>query len=186
MQSEKEGYIFEELGCTVSEEESEQAEKELKLLVFEKNILEDILSSIQNESSRSIDPADRERIYKKYENQLRSIEEHMNRYRLVVKLRKLEVGRMKLLGMLKDRLEYIDREIRELRSTLGKQKREAREAKPKLETVDSKQSRSRTVEPREADRIEAIEQIEEKDELQKLQEDVMAALEKLEQLDLEL
>ncbi|MEM2739833.1 MAG: hypothetical protein QXQ29_03430 [Candidatus Bathyarchaeia archaeon] len=184
MQSEKGGYIFEELGCTISEEESEQAERELKLLVFERNLLEEILSGIQGaESSGSIDPADREKIYKKYEDQLRSIEERMGRYRLVVKLRKLELGRMRLLTTLKDRLERIDKEIKELRSALGRQKREA---KPKIEAADSKQIRSRTVEAREAKQTEAIEQIEEKDELQKLQEDIMATLEKLEQLDLEL
>lgn len=182
MQSEKGGYVFEELGYTISEEESEQAEKELKLLVFEKNLLEEILSGIQDaESSGSIDPADKEKIYKKYEDQLRSIEERISKYRLIVKLRKLELGRMKLLSMLKDRLERIDKEIKELRSALGKQRREV---KPKIETADSKQIRSRTVEAREAKQVETIEQMEEKDELQKLQEDIMATLEKLEQLDL--
>jgi hypothetical protein len=181
MQPEKGGYIFEELGCTVSDDELEQVEKELKLLSFEKRILEEILFSIQNdESSRSIDPADREKIYRKYEDQLRSIEERMNKCKLIVKLRRLELGRMKLLSILKDRLEYIDREIKELRSALGKQKKEA---KPKLEAVDSKQTRSRTV---EAKQVEMVEQVEEKDDLQKLQEDIIATLEKLEQLDLEL
>jgi len=181
MQPEKGGYVFEELGCTISEEESEQVEKELKLLTFEKRILEEILFSIQNdESFRSIDPTDREKIYRKYEDQLRSIEERMNKYKLIVKLRRLELGRMKLLSMLKDRLEYIDREIRELRSALGKQRKET---KPKPEVVDSKQTKSRSI---EAKQVEVVEHVEEKDELQKLQEDIIATLEKLEQLDLEL
>ncbi|MBS7642564.1 MAG: hypothetical protein QW374_02000 [Candidatus Bathyarchaeia archaeon] len=181
MQSEKGGYIFEDLGCTVSDEESEQAERELKLLLFEKGLLEDILSSIQD--AGSIDPSDRERIYRKYDDQLRSIEERIGRCRLVVKLRKLELGRMKLLDMLRDRLENLDREIMEIRSTLGKQRRESR---TKPEVVESKQARSRVAEARGVKQVEVVEDLGERDELQKLQEDIMATLEKLEQLDLEL
>lgn len=172
----KGGYTFRELGITVSEEEASRAERELRLLEIEKSIAEDALSKLyEAEASGLITSADREKISRRYESYLKEAEVKMNECRLLIRLRRLEVGRAELLAMLAGKLEALDRRIEELRSMLSERRRRT-QPQPKS-TVERRTGRTEVepVKPEESG----------DDELQKLQEEIRAALEKLEQIELE-
>jgi hypothetical protein len=105
---------------SVSQEEVEKARKELRLLEVEKDIAQYALMKIyEAEAGGLMTAAERDSLAERYKAQMKSVEERILRNQMLITLRELEVGQSELVKMFNEKFTELENRIQEIRSRLG-------------------------------------------------------------------
>ncbi|MEM4298170.1 MAG: hypothetical protein QW815_07375 [Nitrososphaerota archaeon] len=161
---------------SVNEEEIKKARKELKTLRLEKELLAGALTRVyEAEVEGKITKEERELLASKYKEQLKSVEAKLSDLELVVEVGELESLRRELVGLLEKKIAQIESRLNEARIKLGR----VRAEKPEAPVIEKREERK--VEKRRPDVGEA--DVDEK--VKALREEVLEALARLEQMDIE-
>lgn len=162
-------------------EELERKKREMRTLMVERDMLSSALMKIyEAESEGRITKEEREIISKRYSEQIKEIETKLKDAELYVEVGELERLRDELLSLFQNKIQNIEARLDEARQRLGtfssvKTVEQLREAKPEqaneLEEVIQKKTRQELPEPER--------------KVMELRQEIMQALSKLEQIDIE-
>jgi hypothetical protein len=163
----------------VTEVELERAKRELKTLLLEKELVAGAITRLyEAEAAGRIGREDRERLSAKYKEQLREIEAKLSDLNLIIEVGELENLRQELLNLFEKKIAQIEDRLKEARAQLealrGLRQPAAEEAKPK-EVVEEKKVERRKKPP----------ESEAESKIKEIREEVLDALARLEQIDLE-
>lgn len=163
----------------VTEVELERAKRELKTLLLEKELVAGAITRLyEAEAAGRIGREDRERLSAKYKEQLREIEAKLSDLNLIIEVGELENLRQELLNLFEKKIAQIEDRLKEARAQLealrGLRQPAAEEAKPK-EAVEEKKVERRKKPP----------ESEAESKIKEIKEEVLDALARLEQIDLE-
>jgi len=155
--------------------ELEKARKELNALLLEKELLSSALTRVyEAEVQSKITKEEREQLSKKYREQLKTVEEKLSNAELLIEVEELDNLRSELVGLferkigqIESRLNKAKARLEEIRVPISKSiapaKLESKEEKPKMKAEET--------------RVE--------DKVKALREEVLQALDRLEQIDIE-
>jgi hypothetical protein len=150
----------------------ERAKQEAKLLSLEKENLAAIITGFYEAEARGeITPEERKLLVAKYEAQFQSVSNRLAELGLYIEVGELEKLREEIVALLKGRLEQIEARLRELRSRLPSP---APAAEPKPPPIEEKPKPARE-RPQEELSVEG--------RVRKIREEVLKALERLEQVE---
>jgi hypothetical protein len=194
---------------SVSQEEVEKARKELRLLEVEKDIAQYALMKIyEAEAGGLMTAAERDSLAERYKAQMKSVEERILRNQMLITLRELEVGQSELVKMFNEKFTELENRIQEIRSRLGygvslssaqapapaPAQASIPKAQPSVrgtskaeqgEATPSRRSRERAA-GGEGEAAPAPPKTEAETEIERLRSEIQKALEKLEQIELEI
>jgi len=159
--------------------ELEKARRDLKTLVLEKELLSNAITRVyEAESAGKISKDERERLSSKYRDQLKNVETQLGDRGLVIEVGELENLRRELVNLLERKLDQIESRLKEIKPQLEHVKtidvESAGVKEPKTKTIEKK------VEPKtRAPEFEAEEKV------KAIRKEVLDALARLEQMDLE-
>lgn len=166
---------------SIPSSQADKAREDLRILGLEKEVVGFALTRLyEAEAAGTITKEDQVKLLEKYGAEMKQLDKQINTKEMIVKLFELEGTQNELIQMFNDRLVEIDREIKNMRAALGlipaeeAPKEEAKPAKPKKKE-DQKSPPPRTT-PRKTEAEQKLEAI---------QEEVLKALEKLEQIEIE-
>lgn len=153
----------------------ERARKELNTLLLEKDLLSGALTRVyEAEVQNKITKEEREQLSNKYRVQLKAVEEKLSNAELLIEVGELENLRDELIGL-------FERKIGQIESRLDK-------AKAKLEEIRvpiSKLPMPAKLERKEEKSKMKAEEARVEDKVKALREEVLQALDRLEQIDIE-
>ncbi len=162
-------------------EELERKKREMRTLMVERDLLSSALMRIyEAESEGRITKEEREMISKRYSDQIRQIETKLKDAELYVEVGELERLRDELLSLFQNKIQNIEARLDEAKQRLGafssvQNVEQLKEAKPEqaeeLEEVVQKKTRQELPEPER--------------KVMQLRQEIMEALSKLEQIDIE-
>ena len=163
----------------VTEVELERAKRELKTLLLEKELVAGAITRLyEAEAAGKIGREDRERLSAKYKEQLREIEAKLSDLNLIIEVGELENLRQELLSLFEKKIAQIEDRLKEARAQLealrGLQQPATEEVKPKA-----------TVEEKKVERKKKPPESEAESKIKEIREEVLDALARLEQIDLE-
>jgi len=163
----------------VTDVELERAKRELKTLLLEKELVTGAITRLyEAEAAGKIGREDRERLSAKYREQLREIEAKLNDLNLIIEVGELENLRQELLNLFERKIAQIEDRLKEARTQLealrGLQQTLKEEAKPKVVVEEKKVERKKKPPESEAE-----------SRIKEIREEVLDALARLEQIDLE-
>ena len=166
---------------SIPSSQADKARDDLRILVLEKEVVGFALTRLyEAEAAGKITKEDQVKLLEKYGAEMKQLDKQINTKEMIVKLFELEGTQNELIRMFNDRLVEIDREIKNMRAALGlvpteeAPKEEAKPTKPKKKEVQ------KTPPPRTTPR-----KTEAEEKLEAIQEEVLKALEKLEQIEVE-
>jgi len=155
--------------------ELEKARKELNALLLEKELLSSALTRVyEAEVQNKITKEEREQLSNKYREQLKAVEEKLSNAELLIEVGELENLRDELMGL-------FERKIGQIESRLDK-------ARAKLEEIRvpiSKPPMTAKIERKEEKSKMRAEEARVEDKVKALREEVLQALDRLEQIDIE-
>ncbi|MGQ9718263.1 MAG: hypothetical protein ACUVWK_00175 [Nitrososphaerales archaeon] len=155
--------------------ELEKARKELNALLLEKELLSGALTRVyEAEVQKKITKEEREQLSSKYREQLKMVEEKLGNAELLIEVGEMENLRNELLGL-------FERKIGQIESRLNR-------AKARLEEVRAPIPKSLTpvrAEQREEKPKAKTEEAKVEDKVKALRDEVLQALDRLEQMDIE-
>ena len=165
--------------ASVSEGELDRSKHEMRALVVERDLLSSALMRLyEAESEGRITREEREVIAKKYSEQVRTIEDKLKDVELVVEVGELEKLRDELVSLFREKVENIEARLDHAKERLGSAAPAAVKKQPvqvekgeELEKVVAKRARP--------------EMSESEKRVKELRDEVMEALTKLEEIDLE-
>lgn len=161
---------------SVDETEVKRARKELKTLLLEKELLAGALTRVyEAEAEGKITKEEREVLASKYKEQLKSVEGKLGDLELVIEVGELENLRTELVGLLQKKIAQIEERLHEAKVKLGRIRAEPRPEAPPIEKREEKVEKRRP----EAGEVEVDERV------RALREEVLEALARLEQMDIE-
>jgi len=154
--------------------ELEKARKELNAILLEKELLSSALTRVyEAEVQKKITKAEREQLSQKYREQLKAVEEKLGNTELLIEVGELENLRDELINL-------FERKIVQIESRLNQAKAKIREVfgpaiKPSMPTkgVEKKEKNEKSEEAKVDEKVKA------------LREEVLQALDRLEQIDIE-
>jgi len=163
----------------VTEVELERAKRELKTLLLEKELVTGAITRLyEAEAAGKIGREDRERLSAKYKEQLREIEAKLNDLNLIIEVGELENLKQELLNLFEKKIAQIEDRLKEARAQLealkGLRQPATEEAKPKV-----------TVEEKKVERKKKPHESEAESKIKEIRDEVLDALARLEQIDLE-
>ena len=163
----------------VTDVELERAKRELKTLLLEKELVTGAITKLyEAEAVGKISRDDRERLSAKYKEQLREIESKLSDLNLVIEVGELENLRQELLNLFEKKIAQIEDRLKEARLQLealrGLQQPVKEEPKPRVSAEEKKVERRKKPTESEAE-----------SKIKEIREEVLDALARLEQIDLE-
>lgn len=164
----------------VTDLELERAKREIKTILLEKELVTGAITRLyEAEASGKIGREDRERLTAKYREQLREIEAKLSDLNLIIEVGELENLRRELLTLFERKIAQIEDRLKEARAQLealrGLQPQPvAEEPKPKA-----------TAEEKKVERRKKSPESEAESKIKEIREEVLDALARLEQIDLE-
>lgn len=163
----------------VTDLEMERAKRDLKTLLLEKELVTSAITKLyEAEAAGKIGREDRERLSAKYREQLREIEAKLSDLNLIIEVGELENLRQELLALFERKIAQIEDRLKEARVQLealrGMQQPVKEEPKPKLGAEEKKVERKKKPPESEAE-----------SKIKEIREEVLDALARLEQIDLE-
>jgi hypothetical protein len=163
----------------VTDVEMERAKRELKTLLLEKELVTGAITRLyEAEAAGKIGREDRERLSAKYREQLREIEAKLSDLNLIIEVGELENLRQELLNLFERKIAQIEDRLKEARAQLealrGVQQPATEELKPKVAVEEKKVERKKKPPESEAE-----------SKIKEIREEVLDALARLEQIDLE-
>ncbi|MEM2873118.1 MAG: hypothetical protein QXD82_02995 [Nitrososphaerales archaeon] len=153
----------------------EKARKELNALLLEKELLSSALTRVyEAEVQNKITKEEREQLSNKYREQLKAVEEKLSNAELLIEVGELESLRSELIGLFERKMGQIESRLTRAKARLEEvkvptpkiptpAKLEQKEEKPKIKTEEA--------------RVE--------DKVKALRDEVLQALDRLEQIDIE-
>lgn len=105
---------------TVSREDVQKAEEDLRILSIEKEIASYALTRLyEAQAEGKITEKDRERLLGKYKEEMTALEKQINNKQMVVRLHELETTQVDLVKLFQEKFDEINRNIESIRSALG-------------------------------------------------------------------
>ncbi|MEM4311833.1 MAG: hypothetical protein QXX95_05535 [Nitrososphaerales archaeon] len=165
-----------EHGRILSRLEVDKANRELKALLLEKEILSHALTTLyEAEAEGKISKEERESLASKYKEQLRNIEDKLSDVELIIQVGELEGLREQIINLFEQKLSKIERKLEETRLKLGKLPQLKLEVE-KVEEIKEK--------PQEEKPIAKVSR-EKKPSTKTLTDEIYEALARLERIDIE-
>lgn len=170
---------------TIPEEEVKNAKQEVKTLLLEKDLLSSAITRVfELEAQGQISKEERDLLVKKYKDQLEEVDKKLENLELIIEVSELENLRSELVNLLSKKIDEVNKKLEKAISRLDMQK-----LKPlqQLSTSEKEKVTSPTVtQPAKAEKRPSrpLESSIEK-ELKRYREEILKALEKLEQIDVE-
>lgn len=149
--------------------------RELKTLLLEKDLLSNALTRVyEAESEGLITKEEREKLSEKYREQLKLINEKLSNLEAFIEVGELEKLRDELFNLFKQKIEQIDERLQHARSRLEEISGVAKTKTPMEAPTEKK-----------IEKQAAREELEVDARVKKLRDEVLEALAKLEQIDIE-
>lgn len=168
---------------TIPEEEVKSAKQEVKTLLLEKDLLSSAITRVfELEAQGQISKDERDLLVKKYKEQLEEVDKKLENLELIIEVSELENLRNELVNLLSKKIDEVDKKLEKAISRLDIQKLKPLQQLSTSEKVPSSNVTQPTkVEKRSSRPLESsIER-----ELKRYREEILKALEKLEQIDVE-
>lgn len=164
---------------TVSEDQLERSRREMRALMFEKDLLSSALMKLyEAEAEGRITKEERDMIAKRYSEQIKQIQSKIRDIELIVEVGELERLRDELITLFKEKIQNIEARLEQARERLG------------IKIVEEK--KEETVKVQQEEELEKIVERKEKEELteaerrvKQIRDEVMEALAKLEELEVQ-
>ncbi|MEM3382770.1 MAG: hypothetical protein QXL52_02950 [Nitrososphaerales archaeon] len=153
----------------------EKARKELNTLLLEKELLSSALTRVyEAEVQNKITKEEREQLSNKYREQLKVVEEKLSNAELLIEVGELENLKTELIGLFERKMTQIENRLNKAKARLEEIKAPIQKipAQAKIEQKEEK-PRIKTEEAKVEDKVKA------------LREEVLQALDRLEQIDIE-
>jgi len=175
---------------TVTEADLQRARKDLKLLSVERDIVSAALTTIYEAEAKGIlTENERNQLLGRYKDDLKRLEQKIAEEQKIIDLYELEKARDDLLKNFSAKISEIDSKINALRPALGitpSQPEEQKAAQSEIETAETP-SASGAVAAAAKDKTQTKERPKSKAEqrLEEIREEVLRAMERLEQIEAE-
>ncbi len=167
---------------TIQSEQARNSKQEVKMLLLEKDFLSSAITRVfELEAQGQITKDERDAIVKKYKDRLMEVDKKLDSMELIIEVSELENLRNELVFLLTRKIEDVDRKLEKALARLDIQKLKApslqgEEKIPTLSQPNPQKIGKKSPRPLES----SIDR-----ELKQYREEIMKALEKLEQIDLE-
>jgi hypothetical protein len=177
---------------TVSREDVQKAEEDLRILSIEKEIASYALTRLyEAQAEGKITEKDREKLLGKYKDEMNALEKRINDKQMVVRLHELETTQADLIKLFQEKFDEINRNIENIRSTLGiVSKPPQKEPEPKKEETSPKEKSKEAEEAEEAKekappRPRSPPKSKAEEKVEAIQQEVLKILERLEKQEAE-
>jgi hypothetical protein len=177
-----------EMKTSITEDQADVAQRELKALTVEKEILSYALTHLyESESEGKLSESDRERLVAKYGDDMKGLDERIRRSQMITDLHDLEKSQIDWIRSFQEKYGDMTRKIEEIRQEIGilsksEPGKETAEAPKRGEEKPKERARKPATEPKEEARppkSKADEKVEE------IRAEVLKELERLEQIETE-
>jgi len=177
---------------TVTEADLQRAREDMKLLSVERDVVSAALTTIYEAEAKGVlTESERNRLLGRYKDDLKRVEEKIAEEQNIIDLYELEKAREDLLKSFSAKMSEIDSKINALRPVLGLTPSQAEEKKPEAATPSETES-AETLNTSEAaatakEKTQTKERPKSKAEqrLEEIREEVLRAMERLEQIEAE-
>ncbi len=175
---------------TIASEDADKAKDELRTLNLEKEIVSYALTRLyEAEAEGKITKDERIQLVEKYRIEMKNLDTQIDRKQMIVRLHDLEGTQAELIKMFHDKFGEINRNIEDIRSTLGVGGREP----PKIEAVSAPNrpevapsaQKEKKTEEKAAPKPKTPPKTKAEEKIEAIQEEVMKVLERLEQMETE-
>ncbi len=165
---------------TVSSDEVERSRREMRALILERDLLSSALMKVyEAETEGRISKEEREMIAKKYSDQIKSMQDKLKDVELIVEVGELERLREELLSLFHEKVENIEARLDLARDRLGIAPPQVVKS-PQVVGVEKTEDLERVVVRRARPEMTDAER-----RVKEIRDEVMEALTKLEQIDVE-
>ena len=177
-----------EIRTSITEDQANLAQQELKALTIEKEILSYAVTHLyESESQGKLAESDRERLVAKYGEQMKGLDERIRKSQMIVDLHDLEKSQIEWIRTFQEKYGDMTKKIEEIRQVIGvvskaEPEKAASEALKKGEEKPKERARKPSTETKEEarpPRSKADERVEE------IRAEVLKELERLEQIETE-
>jgi len=179
--------------ATVSKQDLEKAEEDLRILSVEKEIVSYALTRLyEAQAEGKITEKDREKLLGKYKDEMNALEKRINDQEMVVRLHELETTQADLVKLFQEKFEQINRDIERIRSTLGmapepprKEAEPKEEAPPREEMKEAIEKVGEEVKEKAPPRPRSPPKSKAEERVEAIQQEVLKILERLEKQEAE-
>ena len=177
-----------EIRTSITEDQANVAQQELKALTIEKEILSYALTHLyESESQGKLAESDRERLVAKYGEQMKGLDERIRKSQMIVDLHDLEKSQIEWIRTFQEKYGDMTKKIEEIRQVIGvvskaESEKAVSEALKKGDERPKERARKPSTETKEEPRppkSKADERVEE------IRAEVLKELERLEQIETE-
>lgn len=167
---------------TIQSEQARNSKQEVKMLLLEKDFLSSAITRVfELEAQGQITKDERDAIVKKYKDRLMEVDKKLDSMELIIEVSELENLRNELVFLLTRKIEDVDRKLEKALARLDIQKLKAPSLQGEEKIPPLSQPNPQKIEKKSPRPLESsIDR-----ELKQYREEIMKALEKLEQIDLE-
>ena len=167
---------------TIPPEETKSARQELRTLLLEKDLLSNAITRVfELEVQGQVSKEERDVLVKRYKDRFQEVDSKLDDIELIIEVGELEHLRNELVTLLTRKLEDVDRKLEKALVRLDAQKIR----NPPIPTQEKARLAKETAAPKVEKRPQRILESSVDKELKQYREEIMKALEKLEQIDLE-
>jgi len=166
---------------SIPSSQADKARDDLRILGLEKEVVGFALTRLyEAEAAGKITKDDQAKLLEKYGDEMKQLDKQISTKETIVRLFELEGTQNELIRMFNDRLVEIDREIKNMRAALGLGSTEEAPKEAAKPVPPTKKEAEKPPPPKAPPRKTEAEQ-----KLEAIQEEVLKALEKLEQIEVE-
>jgi hypothetical protein len=181
---------------SVSKEDVQKAEEDLRILSVEKEIVSYALTRLyEAQAEGKITENDKAKLLGKYKDEMNGLEKQMNDKQMVVRLHELESTQADLVKLFQEKFEEINRNIDNIRTSLQLSPQPSKQPEPseeKKETSPKEEEKEATEENKEAATEETKEKAPQRprkskaeEKVEAIQQEVLKILERLEKQEAE-
>ncbi|MGQ9782092.1 MAG: hypothetical protein ACUVQ8_07605 [Nitrososphaeria archaeon] len=166
---------------TIPPQEAKSARQELKTLLLEKDLISNAITRLfELEAQGQVSREERDMLVKKYKDRLQEVDQKLDSIELIIEVSELEHLRNELVTLLTRKIDDVDKKLEKALVRLDTQKIKA------PPPIQEKTQTTSTSPPSKTEKkpSRVLESSVDK-ELRQYREEIMKALEKLEQIDLE-
>ncbi|MGD0330809.1 MAG: hypothetical protein ABSB40_10310 [Nitrososphaeria archaeon] len=167
---------------TIPPEEAKNARQELKTLLLEKDLLGNAITRVfELEAQGQVSKEERDILVKRYKDRLQEVDSKLDDIELIIEVGELEHLRNELVTLITRKLDDVDKKLEKALIRLDAQKIRS----PPLTAQSKGQQAKEATVPKVEKRQQRILESSVDKELKQYREEIMEALDKLEQIDLE-
>ena len=176
---------------TIAAEEADKAKEDLRILNLEKEIVSFALTRLyEAEAEGKITKDERIRLVNKYKDEMKNLDTQIDRKQMIVKLYELEGAQADLMRMFHEKLGEINKNIEDIRVTLGVAAKEVQKIEPRPSEISAPEVVSTTPKETKAEektipKIKIPPKTKAEEKIEAIQEEVLKVLERLEQMETE-